>query len=250
VHNSPWEPKARADTFDQDRWELYNVADDFSQSNDLTAKHPEKLKELQALFLKEAVKYQVLPLDDRVFERFIASMVDRPDLMEGRTSMPLHEGMTGMMDSVFINVKNRSHTITAELEIPKGGTEGVIVCQGGRFGGWSLYINGGKLNYCYNWGGLEQYKMTADKPLPAGKATVKFEFAYDGGGLGKGGKGTLFVNGEKGAEGRIEHTASVIFSPDETAEVGVDEATNVTDDYKERDNKFTGKLRKLTVDLK
>lgn len=255
VHKAPWEPKARADSFDKDRWELYNVAEDFSQSNDLAAKHPEKLKELQAQFLKEAVKYQVLPLDDRVFERFIASMVGRPDLMEGRTSMTLHEGMTGMMDNVFINVKNRSHTITAELEIPPSrdasapGVNGVIICQGGRFGGWSLYAKDGKLNYCYNWVGLKEYKLTTSEPLPAGKVTVKFAFLYDGGGLGKGGTGTLFVNGQKVAEGRIEHTASVIFSPDETADVGVDEATNVTTDYQERDNRFTGRIVKVVVEL-
>jgi arylsulfatase len=248
-HKAPWEAKPRVAAFDKDRWELYHVAEDFSQSSGLAAQHPEKLQELQALFLQEAEKYQVLPLDDRTFERFIASMVGRPDLMEGRTSLTLYEGMTGMMDNVFINVKNSSHTITADLEIPRGGTEGVIVCQGGRFGGWSLYTKDGKLSYCYNWGGLEQYKMTASEPLPAGEVTVKFEFVYDGGGLGKGGKGLLFVNGEKVAEGRIEHTASVIFSPDETADVGVDEATNVTDDYQERDNKFTGKIRKVIVEL-
>jgi len=250
VHKAPWEAKPRVDSFDKDRWELYNVAEDFSQSHDLAAKYPEKLNELQVLFLKEAEKYQVLPLDDRTFERFIASMVGRPDLMEGRTSMTLHEGMTGMMDNVFINIKNKSHTITADLDILQGGTEGVIVCQGGRFGGWSLYTKGGKLNYCYNWVGQEQYKLTAEKPLPAGKVTVKFTFDYDGGGLGKGGKGMLYVNGEKVAEGRIEHTASVIFSPDETADVGVDEATNVTNDYREIDNKFTGKIRRVTVELK
>jgi arylsulfatase len=226
------------------------VDDDFSQSNDLAAENPDKLKELQTLFLEEAEKFQVLPLDDRLFERFIASMVGRPDLMEGRTSMTLHEGMTGMMDNVFINVKNRSHTITAELVIPDGETDGVVVCQGGRFGGWSLYTKGGVLNYAYNWVGLEQYKLADDKPLPAGKVTVKFDFTYDGGGLGKGGKGTLFVNGEKVAEERIDHTASVIFSPDETADVGVDEATNVTDDYPERDNRFTGRISKVTVEVK
>lgn len=250
VHKAPWEPKPRVASFDQDRWELYNVAEDFSQSTDLAANHPEKLKELQALFLTEAEKYQVLPLDDRVFERFIASMVGRPDLMEGRTSLTLHEGMTGMMDNVFINVKNQSLTITADLEIPKGGAEGVILCQGGRFGNWSLYTNGGKLNYCYNWGGLKEFNITADTPLPDGQVTVRFDFVYDGGGLGKGGKGTLFVNDLKVAEGRIDQTASVIFSPDETADVGMDEATNVTEDYKEHDNKFTGKIRKVIVELK
>jgi arylsulfatase len=250
VHKAPWEAKPRVDSFTDDVWELYNVDDDFSQSNDLAAENPDKLKELQTLFLEEAEKFQVLPLDDRLFERFIASMVGRPDLMEGRTSMTLHEGMTGMMDNVFINVKNRSHTITAELVIPDGETDGVVVCQGGRFGGWSLYTKGGVLNYAYNWVGLEQYKLADDKPLPAGKVTVKFDFTYDGGGLGKGGKGTLFVNGEKVAEERIDHTASVIFSPDETADVGVDEATNVTDDYPERDNRFTGRISKVTVEVK
>jgi arylsulfatase len=249
MHKAPWEPKPRVDSFDNNRWELYNVTEDFSQSTDLAAEHPEKLKELQDLFLKEAAKYQVLPLDDRLFERFIASMVGRPDLMEGRTSMTLHEGMTGMRDNVFINVKNRSHTITAELEVPKEGIEGVILCQCGRCGGWSLYTKGGKLNYCYNWVGLEQYKCTADEALPAGKVAVNFEFGYDGGGLGKGGKGTLSVNGNKVAEGRIEHTASVILSPDETADVGVDEATNVTDDYEEQANTFTGTIDKTTVTL-
>ncbi len=250
VHKAPWEPKPRVDSFEKDRWELYNVNEDFSQSTDLAAQHPDKLKELQALFLKEAGKYQVLPLDDRLFERFIASMVGRPDLMEGRTSMILHEGMTGMMDNVFINIKNRSHSITAELEIPEGGTEGVVICQGGRFGGWSLFTRDGKLNYSYNWVGLQEYKMAADKPLPTGDVTVKFDFVYDGGGFGKGGLGTLYINEEKVAETRIDHTASVIFSPDETADVGVDEATNVTRDYKERDNKFTGRIRKVTVDVK
>ena len=250
VHKAPWEAKPRVDSFDKDKWELYNVAEDFSQSNDLAAKNPAKLKELQALFLKEAAKYQVLPLDDRTFERFIASMVGRPDLMEGRTSMTLHEGMTGMMDNVFINIKNHSHSLTAELEIPESGTDGVVMCQGGRFGGWSLYTKDGKLNYCYNWVGLEQYKIADAKPLPAGKVTVKFDFVYDGGGLGKGGTGTLFVNGDQVAQGRIEHTASVIFSPDETADVGIDEATNVTDDYRELDNNFTGKISKVILELK
>ena len=250
VHKAPWEAKPRVDSFDKDRWELYNVDEDFSQSTDLAAQHPDKLKELQTLFLKEAEKYQVLPLDDRSFERFIASMVGRPDLMDGRTSMILHEGMTGMMDNVFINMKNRSHSITAELEIPESGADGVVICQGGRFGGWSLFTREGKLNYSYNWVGLQEYKMAAEKPLATGNVTVRFDFVYDGGGFGKGGMGTLFVNDEKVAETRIERTASVIFSPDETADVGQDEATNVTEDYKERDNQFTGKIRKVTVEIK
>jgi arylsulfatase len=250
VHSPPWDTGEKPVPFDKDRWELYNVAEDFSQSTDLAAKHPEKLKELQALFLKEAVKYHVLPLDDRKLERLDARLVGRPDLMQGRKSLTVYAGMTGMMENVFINVKNTSHAITAEVDIPKAGADGVILCQAGRFGGWSLYTKGGKVKYCYNWVGLERYTIAAEKPLPEGKVTIRFEFAYDGGGFGKGGTGALFVNGEKVAEGRIDKTQAFIFSADETADVGVDEATPVTEDYKERDNKFTGKIRKVTVELK
>lgn len=250
VHRIPWESKPLATSFDADRWELYNVADDFSQSTDLAAKNPDKLRELQALFLKEAVEHHVLPLDDRFIERTNPALVGRPDLMQGRTSLTLYEGMTGMMENVFINVKNRSHTITAEIEAHKPGADGVILCQGGRFGGWSFYTKNNRLKYCYNWVGLERYTVAADKPLPAGKIKVQFEFTYDGGGFGKGGLGTLTVNGEKVAQGRIEHTNAFVFSADETADVGVDEATPVTEDYKERENRFTGKVGKVVVELK
>jgi arylsulfatase len=164
--------------------------------------------------------------------------------------MAVHQGMTGMMENVFINTKNRSHTITAEVEIPKGAADGVILCQGGRFGGWSLYTKGGKLKYCYNWVGLERFTIASDNPIPAGKVTIKYEFAYDGVGAGKGGKGTLFINGKKAAEGRIDRTIGYAISSDDAADVGVDEATPVTEDYKERENKFTGKIRKVTVELK
>ncbi|MCI0704816.1 MAG: arylsulfatase [Planctomycetia bacterium] len=250
VHKAPWEGKPRVDSFDKDKWELYNVNEDFSQANNIVEKHPDKLKELQGLFTKEAVKYHVYPLDDRVIERFNSALVGRPDLMQGRKSLTVFPGMTGMMENVFINTKNQSHVITAEVEVPKEGCDGVILCQAGRFGGWSLYTKGGKVKYCYNWVGLERYTITSDKPLPAGKVTIKYEFTYDGGGLGKGGKGTIFVNGEKVAEGKIGNTHAAIFSADETADVGVDEATPVTEDYKERDNKFTGKLGKITIELK
>src|SRR5204862_4897832 len=124
--------------------ELYHVAEDFSSANDLAAKQPAKLKEMQELFLQEAVTYQVLPLDDRMLERFNASLVGRPDLMAGRTSLTVFEGMIGMTENVFINTKNRSHTITAEVMVPKGGANGVIISQAGRFGGWSLYVKDGK----------------------------------------------------------------------------------------------------------
>src|SRR5262249_20066301 len=163
------------------------------------------------------VKFHVLPLDDRTLERFDAALVGRPDLMAGRTALTVYPGMTGMMENVFINIKNRSHTITAEVEIPEKGADGVILCQAGRFGGWSLYMKGGKLSYVYNWVGLERFTITTADRVPPGKATIRFEFAYDGGGPGKGAKGTLIVNGKKAAEGRIEHTNGFIFSADETA---------------------------------
>ena len=249
VHRAGWEQKPRRPLL-EDKWELYNVDVDFSSANDLAAKNPEKLKELQELFLKEAIKYRVLPLDDRLLERLNANLVGRPDLMGGRTSLTVFEGMTGMTENVFINTKNRSHTITAEVQIPEGGANGVILAQAGRFGGWALYLQEGKPTYTYNFLGLTAYKVAASKALTAGKATIRYEFVYDGGGPGKGGKGTILVNGEKIAEGVIARTQAGIFSADEGADVGLDGETNVTDDYKEGDNKFTGKIHKVTVELK
>ncbi len=248
VHRAPWEFKPET-TLENDKWELYDTRTDFSLANDLAAKNPEKLKELQALFLKEAVKYQVLPLDDRTLERLNAALVGRPDLMAGRTSLTVYQGMIGISENAFINVKNRSHTIAAEVEIPKKGANGVVLAQGGRFGGWSLYLKGGRPTYTYNWLGLQRYTVAAKQALPPGKATIRFEFAYDGGGIGKGGTGTLFVNGKKVAAARIERTQCCIFSVDEGADVGVDEGTPVSEAYKVP-FKFTGKIAKVTVDLK
>ena len=191
----------------------------------------------------------MLPIDDRLVERFDAAMVGRPDLMAGRTSLTVYDGMIGMSENVFINLKNKSHTITAEVEIPKNGANGVIIAQAGRFGGWSFYLKDGKPTYTYNWLGLQRYTVAAKQAVPAGKATLRFDFAYDGGGPGKGGTGTLFVNGKKVAAGRIEKTQSAIFSADEGADVGADEGTPVTEAYKVP-FKFTGKIDKVTIDLK
>jgi arylsulfatase len=249
VHRPAWDflPKT---TLEKDTWELYDTRSDFSCANNLADKNPAKLKELQDLFLKEAVKYQVLPLDDRVLERTNAEQVGRPELMEGRTSITLYAGMKGMTENVFVNLKNKSHTITAEVEIPEKGASGVILAQAGRFGGWSLYLQEGKPVYTYNFLGLERFSVKSTAAIPAGKATIRFEFAYDGGGLGKGGVGTILVNGVKAAEGKINRTQPNIFSADETADVGEDDATPVTEDYKEGDNKFTGKIHSVTVELK
>ena len=170
--------------------------------------------------------------------------------MGDRTSLTLSEGMDSMSENVFINIKNRSLSITADVEIPEGGANGVILAQGGRFGGWSLYLKDGKPTYCYNFLGLQEFKVAAPKAVAPGKATIRMNFDYDGGGVGKGGTATILVNGEKVASGRIERTQPMIFSADETAGVGVDDATPVTADYKERDNAFTGKILKVTVDVK
>ena len=249
IHKAPWEAAPRR-PLDQDIWELYNVEEDFAETNDLAAQNSEKLKELQDLFMTEAVKYNVLPIDDRSIERFDPNIAGRPDLMAGRTSLTVYEGMTGMMENAFINVKNNSLTLTAEVEIPKGGANGVILCQGGKFGGWSFYVKDGKPAYSYNWLGLEQYTVSATKPVGPGKATIVFDFAYDGGGRGKGGIGTLSVNGRQVATGRIGKTQANMFSLDDAADVGVDEGTAVTKAYKERNNRFTGRIHKVTIDLK
>jgi len=250
IHRAPWEPKGRHALKD-DVWELYDVRSDFSLTNDLAAKNPKKLAELKAIFMKEAEKYHVLPIDDRVFERLNAAAVGRPDLMEGRTSLTLAEGMTGMMEAVFINVKNKSKTISAAIEVPEGRSNGTIIAQGGRFGGWSLYVRDGVPAYEYNFLGLQHTSVTSAKPLAPGKATLRFEFAYDGGGPGKGGVGTLFVNDEKVAEGRIEHTQAGMFSADETADVGIDLGTPVVEAIgSEAKSKFTGHVEKVTVSIK
>lgn len=248
VHRAAWENKPRA-PFLEDKWELYHVDEDFSSANDVAAKHPDKLKALQELFLKEAAKNHALPLDDRFLERTVAGLVGRPDLMAGRTSLTLFEGMSGLTENVFINVKSHSHTITAEVQIPEGGANGVIISQAGRFGGWSLYLKDGKPTHTYNFLGLEATTVTAAAAVPAGKATIRYEFKYDGGGLGKGGTGIILVNGKKVAEGRINRTQWNFFSADEGADVGMDGETNVTNDYKEGDNKFTGKIDKVTVEV-
>lgn len=249
IHRAPWEMKPRANLLD-DKWELYDTRQDFSLANDLTAANPAKLKELQNLFIKEAIKYRVLPIDDRLMERINAATAGRPDLMGDRTSLALSEGMLGMSENVFINIKNRSLSITADVEIPEGGANGVILAQAGRFGGWSLYLKDGKPTYCYNFLGLQEYNVSAPQALVAGKAIVRMTFDYDGGGIGKGGTATILVNDKKVASGRIERTQPTIFSADEGAGVGVDDATPVTTDYKERDNAFTGKIVKVTVDVK
>lgn len=251
IHRAPWEDKARRALKDRSGWELFNIRTDFSLADDLAAKNPKKVAEMQALFLKEALKYGVLPMDDRVFERMDGAAVGRPDLMRGRTSITLGEGMTGMLEGVFVNVKNRSKTVTAEVEVPENGGNGTIIAQGGRFGGWSLYVKDGVPAYDYNFLGMQRTSITSAKKLAAGKAELKFQFDYDGGGPAKGGMATLFVNGEKVGEGRIPVTQAGIFSADETADVGIDLGTPVVEAIgAEAKSRFTGRIPRVTVEVK
>ncbi len=200
--------------------------------------------------MQEAARNHALPIDDRSIERINAALVGRPDLMAGRTSLSVYPGMTGMTENVFINIKNRSHTITAEVEIPEQGADGVMLCQAGRFGGWSLYMKQGKPAYTYNFLGLERSTVAAPEAVPAGKATIVLEFAYDGGRPGAGGTATILVNGKQVAAGRIERTQGFAFSADEGADVGVDQGTPVTEDYHAPGGPFSGKIHKVTVQLK
>jgi arylsulfatase A-like enzyme len=248
IHRAPWEAKARAPLL-EDKWELYDTRSDFSLAEDLSSSNPKKLKELQGVFLEEAIKYRVLPIDDRGIERAIAANVGRPDLMEGRTTLDLYPGMDGMTENVFLPIKNRSLTITADVEVPAD-ANGVVVCQGGAFGGWSLYFKDGKPTYCYNVLGMQRFTVAAAEAVPAGRVKLELDFRYDGGGIGKGGTASILVDGKKTGEGRIEHTQPLIFSADETADVGEDEATPVSPDYEDRGNEFTGKIHKITIRVK
>jgi len=246
-HSTPWDPSAKLPAYDDDVWELYGP-DDWSQARDLAVTHPEKLRELQRLFLIEAAKYNVLPLDDRRVERFNADMAGRPQLIKGNRQL-LFGGMGRLSENSIVVLKNKSHAITAQVEVPDGGATGVIMAQGGAFGGWSLYVKDGKPAYCYNWFALERFKIYGDTPIPPGEHQVRVEFAYDGGGVGKGGDVTLYLDGKQVGSGRVKGTHAMLFSADETADVGSDTATAVSDDYTPKESVFTGKVRWVEIDL-
>jgi arylsulfatase A-like enzyme len=246
-HSTPWvmEPLP---PFADDTWELYDTNTDWSQAHDLAGEHPEKLEDLQALFLEEAQKYGVLPLDDRRVERFNSDLAGRPVLIRGNSQV-LFAGMGRLSENSVVNVKNKSHSVTAEITVPDGGAEGVIVAQGGAFAGWSLYLKDGRPAYCHNLFGLQQFKVHADEEVPAGTHQVRMEFAYDGGGLGKGGTVSLYVDGEKTGEGRVEGTVPMAYSADETCDVGSDTASPVSDDYTVEGSRFTGTIAWVQLDV-
>jgi arylsulfatase A-like enzyme len=248
-HSIPWLAVPLPPVKD-DVWELYHVDKDFSQANDLAAKEPAKLKELQAIFLQEAARNHVLPIDDRRVERFNPALAGRPDLLGGRKSLTVYPGMTGMLENAFINVKGVHHTVTAEVELADAGTDGVILAQAGYFGGWVLYMKDGKPHHEYNFFALERTNVAGETPLPPGKHTIGYEFIPDSAKPGTGGKSILSVDGQKVAEGQIPKTQPFLFSADEGTDVGLDGETNVSTDYLQGNNAFTGRIVKVTVEQK
>jgi arylsulfatase A-like enzyme len=246
-HSTPWMMRAELPAFDDDVWELYGP-DDWTQAHDLAKEQPAKLHELQRLFLIEAVKYNVLPLDDRRVERLNADLAGRPQLIRGNSQL-LFRGMGRLSENSVIGLKNKSHSLTAQVVVPESGAGGVIIAQGGAFGGWCLYAKSGKPVYCYNLFGLQRFKIEGSAAIPAGEHQVRAEFAYDGGGLGKGGRVSLFIDGSKVGEGRVDATEPMLLSPDETTDLGSDSATPVSDDYGPRDSEFTGRVRWVQIDL-
>jgi arylsulfatase len=246
-HSIPWDPATGQQPIDDDVWELYGP-EDWTQAHDLAAENPDMLSHLQRLFLIEAGKYNVLPLDDRRVERFNSDIAGRPTLIRGNQQI-LFGGMGRLSENSVLVVKNKSHAVTAAVVVPEGRAQGTIVAQGGAFGGWTIYAHEGRPAYCYNLFGVQRFKIYGDDPIPAGEHQVRLEFAYDGGGLGKGGTASLFLDGNKVGEGRVDATVPMVFSADETADVGTDTATPVTDDLDHSSVNFNGKVRWVQIDL-
>jgi arylsulfatase len=248
-HSSPW-IVGNLPSFDEDEWELYDTTKDWSQAHDLSKEMPEKLRELQQLFMIEAAKYNVFPLDDRRYERFNAAVAGRPDLPGERKTMTFYPGMSHMMENTVLNTKNRSHSITAEVEVAEGKSDGVIIAQGGRFAGWSLYVKDGTARFAYNYFDLETTYVAATEKIPTGKVNIRYHFDFDGGTPGAGGTGRLYVNDKQAGEQRIKRTVPFLFSADETLDIGSDRAMPVTDEYAEgEENEFNGTIHWVRIDL-
>ena len=246
-HSTPWLFGATLPALDDDVWELYDTTSDWTQAHDLSGDHPDKLAELQRLFLIEAVKYNVLPLDDRRIERFNSEIAGRPLLAKGPSQI-FFGGMSRVTENTVLNLKNKSYTITAEVDVPDEGASGVIAAQGGAFGGWSLYLHDGVPTHCYNLLGLALVKATGTAPVPVGTHQIRVEFVYDGGGLAKGGDTTLFVDGAPVGSARQEASIPMLFSGDETLDLGGDHATSVSDDYTPETSTFTGTVHWVQLD--
>jgi len=244
-HRTPWSTDTPP-PFDADVWELY-APDDWTQAHDLAGQKPEKLAQMQRLWLIEAVKHNVVPLDDRTFERLNPDIAGRPQLIRGNSQL-LFPGMR-VSENCVLSLKNKSHTVTVDLTAPESSATGVIITQGGSVGGWSLYAYEGRLKYCYNFLGIDTYMVTADKPIPAGKHQVRMEFKYDGGGLGKGGEVTLYYDGSAVGSGRVERTQPMLYSADEACDVGADTGSPASPDYGPTGNKFSGEIDWVQIDL-
>jgi arylsulfatase len=248
-HRTPWVMVGgEVPAFDDDVWELYDGTNDYSQARDLAAEKPDVLARLQRLWLIEATKYNVLPIDDRGAERLVAELAGRPTLIRGSSQL-LFAGMGRLSENSVVNIKNKSFSVTAEVDVPGGGANGVIIAQGGRFGGWSLYLKDGKAKFVYNVLGIHEFATEADSPLSEGTHQVRMEFAYDGGGLAKGGGVTVFYDGTPVGTGRVEATQPMIFSADETTDVGYESGTTVTPDYTAHGSRFTGGINWVQIDL-
>jgi arylsulfatase len=244
----PWVVTGAQPPFSEDVWELYDITKDWSQAHDLAGEMPAKLEEMKHLFDMEAAKYNVFPLDDRKAERANPDLAGRPQLIVGSTQM-LFPGMRRIQENAVINTKNKNHSVTAEIEVPDSGANGVIVAQGGAMGGWSFYAHEGTLTYFYNFLGIQHTRVSTAAKLAPGKCQVRMEFSYDGGGIGKGAAIALFVDGEKAGEGRVSRTHSLFFSMDETLEVGCDMGEPVSPDYGPRDNAFNGNVGWVRIDI-
>jgi arylsulfatase len=248
-HRTPWVMVGGdLPAFDDDVWELYDGANDYSQARDLAAENPEMLAKLQRLWLIEATKYNVLPMDDRTAERIEPSMAGRPTLIRGQSQL-FFPGMGRLSENSVVSVKNKSFTITAEVDVPDDGVEGVVIAQGGRFGGWSVYAKHNRLKFVYNLLGIQRFATEAEEPIPPGVHQVRMEFAYDGGGLAKGGDVTLYTDGKEAGRGRVEATQPMIFSADETTDIGYESGTTVSPDYTARTSRFTGKVKWVQLDV-
>jgi arylsulfatase A-like enzyme len=242
-HKTPWLLFGeKVPAFDDDVWELYDTTKDWTQAKDLSKQMPEKLHELQRLWLIEATRYNVLPMDDDTARRLNSDLAGRPVLVKGKTQI-LFGAMGRLSENSVLNVKNKSHSVTAQIEVPASGCEGVIIAQGGNIGGWALYAKGGKLKYCYNLLGIQYFFAESAGPLPAGEHQVRMEFKYDGGGLGKGGAVSLFIDGKKVGEGKVAATAAMVFSADDGLDVGEDTGAPVSPDYGPHGNHFTGRIK-------
>lgn len=244
-HRTPWKADKPA-PFDDDVWELYGP-DDWTQADDIAAKDPAKLAQMQRLWLIEATKYNVVPMDDRGFERINPEIAGRPQLITGNRQI-LFQGMR-VSEACVLTLKNKSHSVTAQVTIPERGAEGVIVTQGGAVGGWTLYCKDGRLRYCYNFFGIEHYIIGSDDTIPAGGHQLRMEFKYDGGGLARGGDVTLYLDGKAVGKGRVDKTQPMGYSADEACDVGGDTGSPASPEYGPTGNEFSGTIAWVQIDV-